>query len=291
VRLGRTVFSSFLFGDSRKEGYALPWVRPPVELYSLVPISSSDGVDMSYQWHIAHAVNTLLATYGKTSSKYPNGGNAQARRQWAVTDTLEYGSATVYASYHETHLTVTPLDGFFEALRNFGPQGVALADEYDQNDRRLQFFALGASYDPGQWFAMAEWGTTNLHSVLGESTAWYVSSGYRWAKLTPYVTYGAVKADSNTSDPGLNIAALPPYLAGPAAGLNAGLNAILGSIAIQHTISLGARWDFMKNVDLKVQCDHTRMGQGSPGTLSELQPDFRTGGTLNLFSVAIDFVW
>ena len=274
LRLGRTVFSSFLFADFRKEGYAIPWVRPPVDLYSLVPISSSDGVDISYQWHIADAVNTLLATYGKTSSQYPTDGNAQARRQWAIADTLEYRSATVYVSYHETHLTVTPLNGFFDALRNFGSQGIALANEYDPDNKRLQFLGLGAIYDPGKYFAIAEWGTSNTHSVLGESTAWYVSSGYRWAKLTPYATYGAVKANSNTSDPGLNVAALPPYLAGPATGLNAGLNGILGSIAIQHTISAGARWDFMKNVDLKVQCDHTRMGEGSPGTLSNLQPGF-----------------
>jgi hypothetical protein len=291
LRVGRTVFSSFLFADSRKEGYAIPWVRPPVDLYNLVPISSSDGVDTSYEWHIADAVNTVLATYGHTHSKYPNGGDAEARRQWAITDTVEYGPATVYVTYHEAHLTVTPLNTFFDALRNFDLQGIVLANEYDQDNKRLQFFGLGGIYNPSKWFMMGEWATTNLHSVLGESTAWYVSTGYRLAKLTPYLTYGAVKANSNTSDPGLNVSALPPFLAGPASGLNAGLNAILGSIPVQHTISAGVRWDFMKDVDLKLQCDHTRMGKGSSGTLSQLQPDFRTGGTLNLLSVAIDFVW
>jgi hypothetical protein len=291
LRVGRTVFASFLFADSRKEGYAIPWVRPPVDLYSLVPISSSDGADTSYAWHVADAINTVLATYGHTRSKYPGGGNAEARRQWAITDTVEYGPTTVYVTYHEAHLTVTPLNTFFDALRNFDPQGIALANEYDQDDKRLEFFGLGGIYNPSKWFMMGEWAKSNLHSVLGESTAWYVSSGYRLAKLTPYLTYGAVKADSNTSDPGLNVSALPPFLAGPASGLNAGLNAILGSIPIQHTISAGVRWDFMKDVDLKVQCDHTRIGKGSPGTLSQLQPDFRTGGTLNLLSVAIDFVW
>jgi hypothetical protein len=291
VRVGRTVFSSFLFADSRKEGYALPWIRPPVDLYSLVPISSSDGVDTSYQFPIADAVNTLVSTYGKTSSTSPGGGHTEARRQWAITDTVEYGPATAYVSYHEAHLTIATLNEFFDAFDSFGPQGIELADKYGSNDKRLTFFGFGGTYDPGKWFAMGEWGTSNLHSALGENTAWYVSGGYRVAQLTPYLTYGALKANSNTSDPGLNIAALPPYLAAPARGLNAGLNAILGSIPIQHTISAGARWDFMKNVDLKLQCDHTRMGPGSPGTLIQLQPAFRTGGTVNLFSVAVDFVW
>jgi hypothetical protein len=291
LRVGRTVFASFLFADSRKEGYAIPWVRPPVDLYSLVPISSSDGADTSYKWHVANAINTLLGTYGKTTSTLPGGGDAEARRQWAITDTIEYGPTTLYVSYHEAHLTIAPLNTFFDGFRNFDQQGIALADRYDQDNKRLQFFGFGGIYDPSKWFIMGEWATTNFHSVLGESTAWYVSSGYRVQKLTPYLTYGALKADSNTSDPGLDVSTLPPFLAGPASGLNAGLNAILGSIAIQHTISAGLRWDFMKDVDLKVQCDHTRIGKGSPGTLGQLQPDFRTGGTLNLLSVAIDFVW
>ena len=73
-------------------------------------------------------------------------------------------------------------------------------------------------------------------------------------------------------------------------GLNTELNSILGSIAVQKTISVGARWDFLKNVDLKLQYDRTRLGAGSPGTLINLQPDFRPGVGVNLFSIAIDFV-
>ena len=74
-------------------------------------------------------------------------------------------------------------------------------------------------------------------------------------------------------------------------GLNAALNAILGSIPAQSTTSAGVRWDFMKNVDLKLQCDHTRLDKGSPGLLINLQPGFKPGGTVDLFSAAIDFIW
>jgi hypothetical protein len=291
VRAGRTVLSSFLFSDSLKVGYAIPWVRPPIDLYSLVPIASSDGVDGTYRFHVADATNTTVATYGKTHSEMPDGGHAEARRQWAITDTLEFGPATLYVTYHEAHLTITSLNAFIDVFRNFGSQGIALAEKYGTNDKPLTFFGLGGNYDPGKWFVMGEWGTTNLNSVLGESTAWYVSGGYRLAKFTPFLTYGLVKADSNTSDPGLNVSALPPYLAGPAIGLNAGLNAILGSIPVQKTISVGTRWDLVKNVDLKLQYDHTDLGAGSTGTLVNVQPGFRPGGTVNLASIAVDFLW
>ena len=67
-------------------------------------------------------------------------------------------------------------------------------------------------------------------------------------------------------------------------------DATLATVADQRSMSVGARWDFMKNIALKVQYDHTRIGAGSSGTLTNIQPGFVSGGTLNLFSIAIDFV-
>ena len=93
------------------------------------------------------------------------------------------------------------------------------------------------------------------------------------------------------SDLGLNPATFPPYLAGTVAGLDGALNAILGTLAVQNTISVGSRWDVMKNVDLKLQYDHIDLGAGSAGTLFNVQPDFQRGGAVNLVSIAVDFVW
>lgn len=49
VRIGRSVQLTFLFSDTRKVGYANPWIRVPSEVYFLVPISNGDGVDASYK--------------------------------------------------------------------------------------------------------------------------------------------------------------------------------------------------------------------------------------------------
>jgi hypothetical protein len=49
LRVGRTLLSSFMFSDTRKVGYANPWVRPSVEAYSLVPVTTSDGADATYK--------------------------------------------------------------------------------------------------------------------------------------------------------------------------------------------------------------------------------------------------
>jgi hypothetical protein len=290
LRLGRTVLPSFLFSDSRNVGYVNPWVRPPVEAYSLVPIDTTDGVDASYSARLGEVANTFVAGLGYAKSNTPTGGGNEARRLLVVADTVEYGPATVHAAYQQGYLTVGALGPLFDAFRQFGPQGVALADRYGVSGNLFRFFDVGALVDPGHWFVMGEWGTVDLRSVLGKSTAWYGSAGYRVAKLTPYLMYSELTSDSNRSDPGLTVATLPVSLAPAASGLNAALNSILGSIPVQRTASVGVRWDLVKNVDLKLQYDRSRLGAGSPGVLINLQPGFQPGGTVNLFTVVIDFV-
>jgi len=168
--------------------------------------------------------------------------------------------------------------------------GDTIADRYELVNKLATIVSVGASYDPGKWFAMGEWTQFNSHSFIGVNTGWYLSAGYRIAKVTPYLTYSALTVAS-TSAPGLDASALPGSEAGTAAALNHGLDQVLGARPVQRTLSAGARWDFAKNLDFKLQFDHSRLGPGSPGTLIDLQPGFRSGGTVNLFSAAVDFVF
>jgi hypothetical protein len=281
ARVGRIVLPSFLMSDVRKVGYALPWVRPPIEVYGLVPVGSNDGVDLSYALRIGEVEHTLAVTYGRIVTKFPMRGATTARNQWSVADTVEMGSLTLHAEFQRTRLTIDSIDQLFDAFRGFGPQGIAIDEKYDQDNKPVVFFGVGGIYDPGKWFLAAEWGVTDLHSALGRSSGWYASSGYRLAKFTPYLTYARSKSD-NLSDPGLPTAGL---------GLNLALNSLLSSKRVQNTISTGVRWDFARDVDLKLQVDHTKIGAGSSGGLINLQPGFQPGGTVNLLSITIDFVF
>jgi hypothetical protein len=186
---------------------------------------------------------------------------------------------------------IDTFSALFDGFRQFGAQGAALAGRYDPRDRNISFVALGAAYDPGEWFMMAEWGRSNLHSVFGKRTVAYATGGYRIREVTPYLTFAHTRANSNRSDPGLTLSALPPELVAPAAALNTALNAALGAIAVQQSVSAGARWDLIDSVALKLQYDHMNLGAGSPGVLGNVQPDFQTGGNVHLFSATVDFVW
>lgn len=289
IRAGRTLLPTFLLSDNRKIGYTYPWARPPLEVYQLNPLSSSEGVDVSYRLHVGDLVNTMQFSAGKNTQKSPNGVSSDARA-WGFFNTLESGPLIVRATYVHSTATVSSFSALFDAFRQFGPQGADIANRYELEGKSEYLLTAAASYDPGNWFVMSEWGRFVSDSAVGTKTAWYVSAGYRLGKFTPYVTYAQARAD-NLSDPGLNVASLPPALAGPASGLNAALNSILSTKPVQNTVSVGSRWDFMKNLALKVQFDRTSMGAGSSGTLSNLQPGFQLGGKVDVFSATLDFVF
>lgn len=291
VRIGRTVLPTYLLSDTREVAYTFPWVRPPLAVYRLQPLTSSDGMDASYRVHVGELTNTVQVNVGRSDTPLPaNEGTSEARNFWGISDTTEFGALTTHVTYDRANVTIPSIHSLFNAFRQFGPQGVAIADTYDVNGKPLVIIAVGASYELDHWFAMSEWSHFDGHSILGDDTAWYVSTGYRIAKFTPYITYSRTTTD-NLSDPGLTVADLPPYLAAPAAGLNAALNSLLRTKAVQNTVSIGTRWDFMRNTDLKVQFDHTRIGAGSDGGLINIQPDFQPGGTVNVFSATVDFVF
>jgi Gram-negative porin len=294
VRIGRTLLPILMMADSHKIGYSNPWVRPPSEVYSLVPVTSNDGVDISYRMPIGSGTNTLQVTAGQSDTRFPAGngtfGTVKVRELAALANTFEQGFATVRVNVGRARITIAQLDPLFDAFRKFGPEGIAIADRYDVNNRRVSFLGMGANYDPGRWFAMGEWYRVVSDAVIGRKSGWYVSSGYRFGAFTPYLTYGQSKAD-NLSDPGLNVSGFPPGLAEPASGLNAALNSILSTKPVQKTISIGGRWDVIKNAAVKLQFDRTRIGAGSTGVLSNTQPGFQPGGTVNLFSATMDFVF
>jgi hypothetical protein len=291
VRLGRTVYPLFQLSDTRKVGLTYPWVRPPLELYQLSPIATTDGADVSYRMHFGEWAHTLQLRYGSSDTELPDdAGKVKARNLWMISNTADFGPLSAHFTYVKTKVSVAAYDPLFDAFRQFGPQGVAIADSNVVSESDTSFVVVGVSYDPGEWFAMTEWGRFDSDSVLGTRTAWYVSGGYRFGKLTPYVTYANASADK-LSAPGLDVSTLPPFLAGPAMGLNAAFNATLSQKAVENTASLGARWDFAANVALKLQFDHMEIGDGSTGVLTNTQPDYPLGTDVNVFSATIDFVF
>ncbi|MBC7685055.1 MAG: porin [Bdellovibrionales bacterium] len=291
VRVGRIALPILLAADYRKIGYAYPWVRTPVEVYGAVPITNSDGADALYRWQVGRFKHSTQAFYGKTNIYLTKTTSLNARDMLGLTHTLEYGALTLRGSVLTAVLNTNILRPLFDGFRQFGPQGVAIANKYDVVDKRIDIRAIGVNYDPGKWFVTAEAGSSNGHSYLAKSRAMFVSGGYRAGEFTPYVTYSRTDAHSPTTDPGLSTAGLPPAYAYAASALNAGLDTTLKTIASQTTMTAGARWDFRPNLAFKLQYERVLPRNGSRGTLINLEPGFRSGRAVHLTSAVLDFVF
>ncbi len=292
VRAGRIVLPTLIDSESFSVGYANPWVRPPPEVYSLLPITNNDGFDVSYRLNVGDFNDTIQGEFGWNHMQSPSaiGGEGRSNDLWGFSDTADYSHWTLHLAYEALHLTIAGTDPLFDAFRQFGAQGQQIAQLYDIDAKPFITKTVGVSYDSGGWFAMAEWGHADTNFFQNTNTAWYATAGYRVHQVTPYVTVAKRKTDAFPIR-GLALSGLTPPQSAEAAGLNAALTALLATAAVQQSLSIGTRWDFYNDLDLKLQYDEVRLDPGSTGLLINVQPGFRVGSTYSLLSACIDFVF
>ena len=290
LRIGRMVQSTFMASEHRKVNYATPWIRPPHEVYRLIPATNFDGVDIRYQYQSGSTSNELQLNFGGGGVESRT-GRIDASDSWGFSHRTYWGDTTLFASYGELKISANELTKFFDVYPLFGPPGEALARRYEIDGKRSRVLSLGASYDPGSWFVTGEWARSSSPSLLGDSQGAYMTFGYRIAEWTPYVGVARAKVTSNTSEPGLNAALYPPPAAQSAQLLNGTLNQLLSSGMQQESITVGARWDFKPGLALMAQYDHIDLHSGSSGVLINQQPEYTPGGRINVFSLALDFVF
>lgn len=246
IRAGRIAVPTYMVSDSLNIGYALPFARIPLEVYAQLPETHSDGIDGSYRMHIWDAINTVQVFLGGFKSKLPNQGTYDTRHLYGIVDTIDYGAATLHFSYQTLHYDLS-FDGLV----------------LPKNSQQIA--TVGASYDPGKWFASGELIRTP-DEAFGLFYGEYLNGGRRFNKVTPYLGY----AHTHMSHAG---------------------SLGFGAFIHQETETLGVRWDFRRNFDLKVQLDHTKRLGGFNQYFVNQQPGFQENGAVEIFTLLVDFVF
>jgi hypothetical protein len=302
VRAGRVVLPFLMVSEYRKVGYANHWVRPPVEVYGQQAFTSSDGADISFRSELGSAINTLRAHYGVQSVRTVFKAQVETA---GINDTLELGALSLRGAYMNLQFTTTgdffgPLFDPFIAVTAGLPGGIGssaaaaatrLLDKYEPSHRqKVDLFDIGAAYDPGQWFALAEVVHVSSEGIIGKSTAGYVSGGYRWNGFTPYLTVSLIDTAART-EPGIPLTGLPAPLQAFGGAINGALDSLVGIDSSQVTMSAGVRWDIAPRFALKGQYDRIDLAKGSTGLLPRQQPGFAPGSNVNLISIAVDYVF
>jgi len=292
LRAGRIAMPMFLAAEYRKVGYAYPWIRPPVETYGALPFTSSDGIDASYRWSLGRMRNLSQVFYGHDEEALVPPLRAHLRHLVGLAHTGDWGNLSLRASVMRGELTMAGIGReLFDAYDAFGAAGSALRGRYAVDHTRVEVASIGANYDPGRWFLMAEASRTRSTSLLIAATSVYASAGWRQDAFTPYFTVAYVRAPGRAADRGVPLAGLPDDGARQAAALNAGLDMLLSTIPRQVSFGAGLRWDWHPSSALKLQFDRLTPHDGSRGTLINQTPGFRAGHAIHVASVALDFVY
>lgn len=275
ARLGRITAPLYMLSEYQRVGYAVPWVRPPHEVYNyLLPM---DGIEGQYTLIAGDTVVGVQAFYGRIDSE-----KAEVTAMRGIGVQVDRGASTFRASHIRGRVSyVTPsINQLFDTYGSLPiPQLVAAADRLDPRGTDGSFSGMGYSYDPGAWFVRAEAIQADYTpSLSGKTTSGYVSGGIRKGAWTPWVTFAHVETS------GLE----PPGALDPIGLLNM---AVLSNNNSRHSYTVGVRWDVHDNVALKLQGSRIENHAGSFGGLGNVQPGFEPGRGYNLISASVDFVF
>lgn len=226
LRIGKVKGSFYMVSDYRNVGYAYPWVRPPLEVYSTNPITSFAGLDLVFQKSV-NDINYLLELY--TGS----GHNRKGRALPAAVDNPPAG------------YTITDKDAYI-AFTTHDMAGINASigtdsmnfrigylqtkvDAFGQTDLSGSFLGVGVTMDVRNIVFYGEYiereTDASLAAAFPDQIAWYTTFGYRFGGALPYLTLARIDKGQDDS----------PYA------------------AIQDSVALGLRYEVTDAAAIKLE--------------------------------------
>ena len=282
-RAGRVGTEFLMQSDSRMVGYSYLPVRPNIDYFGGVPINYADGADAQVRWPAGDGVVRASVFVGVAREKlrtYETNGSPVTKASLGYDQgAWQFRYIHARSRLANSNESMRPLLG---ALTASGAS--RFAQSMDFKGSASAYNSLGTSYDDGTWQAqLAINAIQHETSAIENSQAGYLLVGRRMGNWSPFVIFSRSKSAAKQLDTGL---------VGPNfSQLNQAVKVLsTRSHLDSQTLSLGARWDFARNMDLKFQID--RSTGGSPPA-SLLYGDVKPGwnGKTTLLSVALDFVF
>lgn len=281
LRAGRLRTPHYLFSESLEIGYSYPWARPPVDMYVpfIEPFSHFDGADISYQTTLGEVDAELKAFYGQMAGDFL-GISIDVTRVMGVVASARWDDVTLRygVNTNRTDLNLPngqeAIDGFTLA-ESFDTAFAGISDNFFDDNQEFQYHGLGFQWERDTWTVTAEKflfvGPKQQFSL--DSRGWYISLGRQFGSWMPYTVVGDYKT---RIDSRMQYAIADTYGKYPAGGqsdleqaldgLRAGaLFAYEERNVAQRSNTLGVRWDFHPNADLKFEIQYFDFQTNSTG--------------------------
>lgn len=308
-RLGRSPNPLFFYAESRKVHYAMPWARPPVEVYSLSPVFAADTVEALYrhalgnwraEWHAgvlmadfpvpvagAHDESVLQAAkyFGLPRPSYRD--TADIRTQQGFIDlTLQDQHTSVKLGYMHGRLSYrqTQTNALLNTLWQSGdPLARQWAQALTVDDTATHVFTAGLRYERDDWLFLSEFGYRAFGGFIRDQYGAYASLGHQFGAWMPYAT--VARRWSNA------VEHLPPA---SAANWQIAVDHLLDRTRYDSTsVALGLARELNAQTTLKLQTDWIQPDRYSWGNSARPTVDYRFADPRShwLFTLNVDFVF
>lgn len=287
IRAGRLGWDVYPRSDSRDVGYSYLWVRPPVEYYGHLQLSKINGLDVVWRRPAGEGVWSHKLFAGEVTSRIPLDTNSYSNLSgsWLYGGYVDYQRAGWLVRAGLTRLELkTELRGEarrqLDSLRSSGAELNELV-RLSGLDDAFHISTLGVAYDRGPLQVQLMYSYTDSDDDHADLHAGYFSLGYRLGRWTPYFLLSGIESNGSAPAQLSSTTGLPDFAD------------ILGGMTHfnQHTVALGARYDWSTGVALKMQADRVTVRGASDSALLWSRPDKSWAGRATVWSVTVDFAF
>lgn len=300
VRAGRLPLDLFMGSDYQGIGYANLPIRPSTEFYGEVPAQHVDGIDLAWQWRQGENFWRGKLQLGQLSTRMKNRDLSDPAMKVSniVNLSLTHEAAPWRLRFGHLRgvISGTSLGSALGTLQSVvdtapidvGTDAQRILDVVGSNRFHARYTSIGLAYDDGTWQMQSEISHigSDVQAIPVGKRA-YVLLGRRVGAFTPYLMWGNARSSRPAFGSSTDWSSVPNG--------NALRDQLVHFINAERqssrTWSVGTRWDFNSQAALKLQWDQTHIDpQGyAPWAASVDQQQRST--SVNLFSVALDYVF
>ena len=275
-RAGRMGGPFFMISDFRDVGFANTPVRPNLDVYGQVPVSSFEGIDATYQTNVGSMTLTSTIWAGDAKNKYASAlhslGQANAAEASEVVLSNIRGVNLQgefdngfswrfgYLKGKDTIKSPTALKviGYVNASAGTNEEKQDAISNLDTDKASASFTGFGVTYDQDDIVLSAEYGRRGVEDkgYIPATKGWYTLAGYRFGSVLPYVSLSRLSITNPNAAPITNLGAL----------VQIGSTALFNTQKLnQDTKSVGVRWDARNGLAVKAQYDYVSIPKNSNG--------------------------
>ncbi|MDR9827026.1 hypothetical protein RCJ22_15555 [Vibrio sp. FNV 38] len=275
ARAGKLRLPLFFYSDFTDVGYAYPMIRPSQEVYENIVLKGYTGADLLIPVQLGNSTLLFQPVVGIAVIDEDDSviGEVDLDNMYGLTAQWIYNDFMLRGSYFAAEANTTCS---VSSANDFCQTGKNMVDGKDG-----QFISIGAQYDNGDLLANIEAADVQIDGQFYDYRSVSGLVGYRIGDFTPYLAAGWVETTDNDEREYTNV---PEY------------NALMFGMNYERlSYSIGSRWDFAKNMALKLDVTYVDYKDTSGGSVDNVGFDGSKPVSLEdsslVYSARLDFVF